>query len=199
MGVCYYMRNALITALLVSITAGAAGAQIDGSSGSDPIALWYDATLVKVRASSGGMTNTFQPGPPLDEQAAFGLSVAISEPAGPGTNVWPLEAGAVDERVGRPLADPQDSRIHPDDLFPGLDSVRLNQPAPPFRLGVNHRFKFAEYGDERPSVRAPVGASYRWGEQQLEFFAEFGPILDVKPTTALEWNGGIGIRFNFRR
>jgi ureidoglycolate hydrolase len=33
----------------------------------------------------------------------------------------------------------------------------------------------------------------------LEFFAEFGPILDVKPTTALEWNGGIGIRFNFRR
>jgi hypothetical protein len=193
------MRNALITALLASIAAGAAGAQIGGSSGMDPIALWDDETPVKVPASSGGMTNTFQPGPPLDEQAAFGLSVPVSEPTDQGTNVWPLEEEFLDEQIGRPLADPEDSRIHSDALFPGLDSVRLSHPAPPFYFGANRRFKFAEYGDERPSVAAPVGASYQWGQKRFEFFAEFGPILDVKPTTALEWNGGIGIRFNFRR
>jgi hypothetical protein len=193
------MRNALITALLVSIAAGTAGAQVEGSSGSDPTALWSDAAPAKVPASSGYLTNTFQPGPPLDEQPAFSLSAAISEPTGPGTNLWWPEARAVDAGVGALFADTQHSRIHADALFPGLDSVRVNQSAPSFQVGLNHRFKFAEYGDERPGVRAPVGASYLWGQQRLEFFAEFGPILDVKPTTALEWNGGIGIRFNFRR
>jgi hypothetical protein len=106
---------------------------------------------------------------------------------------------AADQGVGGSFTDKQHSQIDAEALFPGLDSVRVNQIEPAFHLGVNHRFKFAEYGDERPSVSAPVGASYRWAEQRLEFFAEFGPILDVKPTTALEWNGGIGIRFNFRR
>ena len=199
MGVSYSMRNALITALLVFLTAGAVGAQIDGLSGSDPIAVLGETSPVKAPASSGYSTNTFQPGPPFDEQAPFSLNVAISEPTDPGTNLWRSEAIADDEGGGGLFADTQHSLIHSDALFPGLDMVRVNQPPPPFRVGVSHRFKFAEYGDERPGVRAPVGASYLWGKQGLEFFAEFGPILDVAPTTALEWDGGIGIRFNFRR
>ncbi len=199
MGVRYSMRNALITALLVFLTAGAAGAQIGGSSGSDPFAVWGEPSPVKTPASSGYSTNTFQPGPPFDEQAPFSLNVAISEPTDPGTKLWWSEAIADDEGGDGLFADTQHSLIHSDALFPGLDLVRDNKSAPPFHFGVNHRFKFAEYGDERPGVRAPVGASYLWGKQGLEFFAEFGPILDVAPTTALEWNGGIGIRFNFRR
>jgi hypothetical protein len=193
------MRNAFITALLVSIAAGATNAQVGGSFGSDPIVLWYDVIPVKMPASSGDLTNTFQPSPPFDEQPAFSLDVAMSEPTDPGTNLWRLEAKAVDQGMRGSFADTRHSRNHADALFPGLDSVRVNKSAPPFQLGVNHRFKFAEYGDERPGVSAPVGASYQWAEQRLEFFAEFGPILDIKPTTALEWNGGIGIRFNFRR
>lgn len=192
------MCNPFITALLVSITAGTAGAQMGGSLGSDPIALWPDAAPAQVPTSFANATNTFQPGPPLDEQAAFSLSAANSKLTGPGTNLWRTEAVPVDKGVGESLAYTQHLVIRPNALFPGLDSVRLTQSAPPFQLGVNHRFKFAEYGDERPGVRAPVGASYQWAEQQLEFFAEFGPILDGMSTTALEWNGGIGIRFNFR-
>jgi len=193
------MRNALITALLVFFTAGAADAQVSGSFGSDRLSVWGETSPVEVPVSFGYLTNTFQPGPPFDEQPPFSLNVAISEPTDPGTNLWRSEAIAVDEGVIGPFADTQHSQIHSDTLFPGLDSVRVSQSPPPFRVGVSRRFKFAEYGDERPSVSAPVGASYLWGQQGLEFFAEFGPILDVKPTTALEWNGGIGIRFNFRR
>jgi hypothetical protein len=193
------MHNPLITALLVTITAAAAGAQADGSFDSDTNGNWYDAAPAQVPASFANATNAFQPGPPLDEQTAFSLSAAIGEPTGLGTNLWWPEAMAVDERVGGSFADTRHSRNHADALFPGLDSVRDNKSAPPFQFGLNHRFKFAEYGDERPGVSAPVGASYQWAQQRLEFFAEFGPILDIKPTTALEWNGGIGIRFNFRR
>jgi hypothetical protein len=193
------MRNALITALLISITAAAAGAQVAGLSGISPDALLSDTAPAQVPASFASATNTFQPGPPLDEQAAFSLSAAMSEPIGLGTNLWRAEATAVDEGGRGPLADTQYSQIHPAVLFPGLDSARVYQTPPPFRVGANHRFKFAEYGDERPGVSAPVGASYLWGQQRMEFFAEFGPMLEVMPTTALEWNGGIGIRFNFRR
>ena len=193
------MRNALITALLAFLTAGTAGAQVGGPSGSDSIALWGETNPVEVPAASGYLTNTFQPGPPFDEQAPFSLSLAIGEPADPGTDLWRPEAIAADEEVGGPFADAQHTQIHSDTLFPGLELAQDNKSAPPFRIGVNHRFKFAEYGDERPGVSAPVGASYLWGQEGLEFFAEFGPILDVKPTTALEWNGGIGIRFNFKR
>jgi len=193
------MHNAFITALVFSITAGAAGAQSGGFSSSDQNAVWSDAAPAEVPGSLANATNTFQPSPPLDEQPAFSLSAAISEPMGLGTDLWRPEAMAVDKRVGGSFADTRDAQIHADALFPGLDSVRVNQSAPPFRVGMNHRFEFAEYGDERPGVRAPLGASYLWGQPGLEFFAEFGPMLDVKPTTALEWNGGIGIRFNFRR
>lgn len=193
------MRNALITALLVCLTAGAAGAQAAGSSLSDPLVVWGETNPVKVPVSSGYLTNTFQPGPPFDEQAPFSLNVATGEATDQGADLWRPAAVAADEGMGGPFADTQHTQIHSDTLFPGLDLARDDKSAPPFRIGVSHRFKFAEYGDERPGVSAPVGASYLWGREGLEFFAEFGPILDVKPTTALEWNGGIGIRFNFRR
>ena len=179
------MRNALITALLIFLTAGAAGAQVGDASGSGPTAVWGGTSPINVPASSGYLTNTFQPGPPFDEQAPFSLVLAIDEPADPGTDLWRSEAIAVDEGVGGPFADTQHAQIHSDTLFPGLDLALDNKSRPPFRVGVSHRFKFAEYGDERPAVRAPVGASYLWGQHGLEFFAEFGPILDVKPTTAL--------------
>jgi hypothetical protein len=32
---------------------------------------------------------------------------------------------------------------------------------------------------------------------QFEVFAEVAPILDLAPSTSLEWNGGVGFRYYF--
>lgn len=193
------MRNSLVTALLLSITADATSAQVADSPGSNTNALPSNPATNQVAASSGYLTNTFQPGPPINTQGSLGLGPMIGEPMGVGVKYWFSDKIALDGGLGWSFVDPDGVQFHADVLFHKFDLLRADTRDLPLYIGLGGRVKFVDEGDNRAGIRMPVGIAYLMPRQRLEFYAEVAPILDVAPTTSLEWNGGIGIRFYFRR
>jgi hypothetical protein len=94
------MRDKLVMALLVSITAGVAGAQVVGSSSSDTNVLRSVPATNQVATSSGNLTNTFQPGPAINQVGSFGLGPVVGEPTGLGMKLWLSDKLAVGGGVG---------------------------------------------------------------------------------------------------
>jgi hypothetical protein len=192
------MRNKLLTVLLVSIAAGTASGQVAGSSGSSTNAVPSVPTTPQVAASTGSVTNTFQTGPAINEKGTFGVGAMVGEPMGVTAKVWLSDKLAVDGGLGWSFVDPDGCQLHGDVLFHKFDLLRADTRDLPLYVGVGGRVKFPEHGDNRAGIRVPVGIAYLMPQQRLEFYAEVAPVLDVAPTTTLEWNGGIGIRYYFK-
>ena len=189
------MRNQLITALLASITAGAASAQVADSSGSDTNALQSNPAIVEVAALDGNVTNMFQLGPAINEAGSFGLGSMIGEPLGLDMRPLLSDKMAVEGEGGWSFADPDTIRLEGDVLLQEFDLLRADTRGSPVFFGRDSEIKFVEHHENRPGIPAPVGFSYPMRPKRMEFFAEVAPILDATPTTSLGWGGGLGIRF----
>jgi len=192
------MRNKVLTVLLVSITAGTAGAQVAGSSGSGTNAVQSTPATPQAVPSTGSLTNAFQPGPAINEKGTFGVGPMLGEPIGVSAKVWLSDKLALDGGLGWSFVDPDGCQLHGDVLFHKFDLLRADTRDLPLYVGVGGRVKFPEHGDNRAGIRVPVGIAYLMPQQRLEFYAEVAPVLDVAPSTTLEWNGGIGIRYYFK-
>ncbi len=173
----YNMRNKVVTVLLVTFIAGIARAQ-EGSS-------------------SGAVTNAPQAGRTINQSGSSGLGPLLGEPTGVGMKLWLSTSTAVDAGAGWSFVDPDGFQLHGDFLFHKFDLFHVDRGDLPLYIGVGGRVKFVEHGDNRAGVRFPVGVSYLFPDSRLEGFAEVAPILDLAPSTRLEWNGGVGLRYYF--
>lgn len=180
------MRNQFIAALLVCGFTCAAAAQESASSAP----LTNPPPVVD--------TNVFQYSTSqVNHAGSFGLGVLAGEPLGASAKVWLSEKTAIDAGAGWSFVDPTGFQVHGDFLFHKFNLFHTGKGELPLYFGVGGRVKFVEHGDNRAGIRGPVGLSYFIPHSRFEVFAEVAPILDVAPTTSLEWNGGVGFRFYF--
>jgi hypothetical protein len=193
------MGNKLIVALLASITAGAASAQVAGSFGGDTNAFLSNPAPVEVAALDGNVTNMFQAAPGIYETGPFGQGPIIGEPLGLGSRPLLSDSMVLDGEGDWSLADPGTIRLQGDVLSKKFDLLRGDPRGAPVYFGRDKEVKFVESHDNRPGVPVPVGISYPLREQRLEFFGEIAPILDFAPVSSLGWGGGVGIRFYLGR
>jgi hypothetical protein len=188
-----------MTAWLIMITAGAASAQVAGSSDSATNAPQAKPATTNVTTTSSSFTNSALGGVAINERGSFGLGAMLGEPIGGTAKYWFSDKMAVDGGVGYAFEDQGGCQIHGDALFHKFDLLRADAGDLPVYFGVGGRVKFVDHGDNHAGIRVPVGLSYLMRQQRLEFYVEVAPILDVAPTTTLEWNGGVGIRYYFGR
>lgn len=179
------MRNRLIAAMVISAFTGVAAAQDASSSGS------------ATNATSGAGTNALQYSQPINRAGSFGLGILAGEPTSLSAKVWLSGTTAVDAGAGWSFVDPDGFQLHGDFLFHVFNLLHLGRGELPLYFGVGGRVKFVEHGDNRAGLRGPVGLAYLFPDSHLEAFAEVAPVLDVSPSTRLEWNGGVGIRYYF--
>ncbi len=191
------MRNALVTALLTVGMVGTASAQVAGSSGTNTNTNEAAAASAPATASFSDLTNAFLAASPINQKGSVGVGALLGEPMGVTVKYWLSDTMAVDGGLGWSFVDPDGTQLHGDVLFHKFDLLRSDTRDLPLYVGVGGRVKFVEHGDNRAGIRVPLGASYLLPSQHLEFFAEVAPILDLAPSTTLEWNGGVGIRFYF--
>lgn len=194
-----HVRNKTLTALLVSVTAGATSAQVIGSSGSETNELLSDPGPTLVAATSAGeLTKPVLAGVSLNEQGTPALEPTRGEPLDAGTKFQPSDGIAVDGGVGWTFVLPDNIQAQREALFRKLDLMAGTKTrGSPVLFGIDREIKFVELQENQPGIPAPIGLSYPMPEQRVKFFGELTPILDPAPTTAMGWGGGIGIRFNF--
>jgi hypothetical protein len=193
------MQVKLMTAMLMVVTVGAAGAQSNESSATatNNAATNPPPARVSTPTTYGGPTNTFQPGPVFPEEGSFGVGAMIGEPMGVTFKYWLSDIAAVDGGIGWSFEDKGGTQVHGDVLWHKFDLIRADMRDMPVYVGVGGRVKFIANSDNRAGFRVPVGIEYLVHNQPIELYAEVAPILDVAPSTTMEWNGGIGIRYYF--
>jgi hypothetical protein len=184
------MRNQLIVASVLMGIASVAGAG-QGSSGDD-------STNSPGAAANQSIAAAAPSGTLIHQSGSFGLGPLFGEPTGLTGKLWLSDKNAVDMGAAWSFVEPQGFQLHGDFLFHKFDLFHLPKGELPLYFGVGGRVKFVEHGDNRAGVRAPVGLSYLIPDSRFEVFAEVAPILDLAPSTTLEWNGGVGLRFYFQ-
>jgi hypothetical protein len=194
------MCKRLVTALVVAITAGAASAQVAGTAVSDTNALRSNPATTREATSSGSLSNSVFDGPAIDESGSFSLGLMMDEPLDLSTRLRLSDVMVVGGGMGWSFVDPDGIQVKREILFHKLDLLlRAKTRSSPVDFGVDPEVKFVEHQVNQPGIPAPVGISYRRGQQRFGFFAEVTPILQVAPTTSLDWGGGLGIRIYLGR
>ncbi len=126
----------------------------------------------------------------------FGLGVIIGEPTGPTFKVWTGPKTAIDGAVAWSLDGNEDIHLHMDYLIHDFSIAKVDKGRFPLYYGIGGRIRFHDRNqDDQIGVRIPVGMAYLFPNSPLELFFEVVPIVDLAPSTELDFNGGAGIRF----
>ncbi len=180
------MSKQVLNVALLTLIAGTACAAPDSQADS------------LTNPTPASLTNATVLTSPINQAGAFGIGPLVGEPTGVGMKLWLSEKTAVDAGAAWSFVDPDGFQLHADFLFHKFDLFHVGRGQLPLYFGLGGRVKFVQHGDNRAGIRGPVGVSYLVPDSRFEIFAEVAPVLDVAPTTTLEWNGGIGFRYYFR-
>jgi hypothetical protein len=194
------MRNMLIDALLILITASSAGSEVADLAGCDTDAFWFGPGTTDVETSAGTVRDLVQGCPAISEPAVADPDAMKGEPLGQNKDAQqPDEITRVGTNVCS-FVDSVDSQVQRDALFRNLDLLRRAEiRGSPIRFGVDDVINFVDHHDNRPGFSAPLGIVYQTQPRGMKFFAQFAPIFAPAPNDSLGWGGGVGLRIFFRQ
>jgi hypothetical protein len=129
----------------------------------------------------------------------FGVGVILGEPTGLSLKCWVTEKTAIDGGVAYSFKDTTSFHFHSDFLWHNFDLLPVTHGRLAVYYGVGGRVKFERNTDTRAGVRGPIGLAYMFEQAPVDIFVEIAPILDVTPSTKFGINGGVGVRYYFRR
>ena len=75
-------------------------------------------------------------------------------------------------------------------VFPGEGGII------PVYCGIGGRVRLAD--EDHLGLRCVFGVNYFFMEQRFDLFFEIAPILDLSPDTGMDFNAGVGFRYNFK-
>ena len=134
--------------------------------------------------------------------ARTGIGIIAGEPTGLSLKTWLDDRHAVDVALGWSFSGNTNLHAHADYLWHDFGLLRPSgMPGQvPVYYGVGARFKLHDddRDDDRLGVRIPLGVSWVAAEAPLDVFLELAPVLDLVPSTDLDLDAAIGVRFWFR-
>jgi len=130
------------------------------------------------------------------ESKGFGFGVILGEPTGFSAKAWLSDTTAVDAGAVWSFSGDDAFQLHGDFLWHNFDLFQIGRADLPLYLGLGARAKFEEH-DTRVGIRVPLGLAYMFPEKTWEIFGEVAAILDLTPSTSVEFNAGFGVRYYF--
>ena len=131
------------------------------------------------------------------DERNFGLGVIAGEPTGITGKYMLDDNSAIDGGVGWETSGDNEFHIYADYLFHFYHLIEPKTGKLPVYVGGGLRWVKREKRDNKFGMRIPVGLEYRFAGGSLGAFAELVPVLNLKPDTDFDLEGGIGIRFYF--
>jgi hypothetical protein len=146
----------------------------------------------------------------------FGLGIMIGEPTGLSAKIWLNQKSAVDFGLAWSMNGDGAAHLHGDYLMHYFKLIHVERGRLPLYYGIGARVLI--YGDRGHyyyyengnyydryhrknniffGLRIPVGLDYIFEGNNVDIFLEIAPVLDLIPSTDLDFNGGIGVRYFF--
>ncbi|MEN8202888.1 MAG: hypothetical protein ABFS28_09855 [Bacteroidota bacterium] len=128
------------------------------------------------------------------QDSGFGLGIIIGEPTGLSAKVWTTEQAALDAAMAWSFVGNGFLRFH-SDLLLHRYLIDVDQGKLPVYFGLGAKLVFAS--DLELGIRIPLGIAYQFESAPFEAFLEVVPVFNLIPQTAVDMDGGIGIRYYF--
>lgn len=144
--------------------------------------------------------------------SGFGAGLLIGQPTGISVKAWIAADRAIDGGLAWSFAHNGYFHLHGDYLFHKMDLIQVAKGKLPLYFGPGLRFRswgndgywhkgtYHEDGSGHVDlgVRFPVGLAYLFDGAPVDVFLEMAPTLDLVPSTDLDVDGGLGVRYWFR-
>ncbi|MGM0569074.1 MAG: hypothetical protein ACQESB_07665 [Elusimicrobiota bacterium] len=124
-----------------------------------------------------------------------GVGIIIGEPTGISGKLWTSDLTAVDGALSWSFREKGYVHIHTDYLYHRFDLFEVTEGRMPFYYGIGGRIIFKDKSEA--GIRVPFGVSYIMEGDHFGFFVEIVPILDLIPSTDIDFSGGLGARYYF--
>ena len=129
-----------------------------------------------------------------------GIGFIAGEPTGISVKHFLTGDTALDAGAAWSLVKDSHFHLHVDYLFHNFSILKrefdVSEGELPLYYGIGGRVRFDR--DVRAGVRVVCGVSYRFEDAPIDIFFEVAPIMDLIPTTELNGNVGVGVRFWLR-
>lgn len=129
------------------------------------------------------------------QENGLGVGLIIGEPTGISGKIWTGNNTAIDGALAWSFGDNAQLHIHADYIIYKFDMIQVDEGKLPIYFGIGGRIKLND--STKLGVRIPVGINYLFEDAPIDMFFEIVPILDLLPSTKLNFNGGVGIRYFF--
>lgn len=126
----------------------------------------------------------------------LGAGVVLGSPIGGTVKYFMTDTHAVDGGVGAIGGDPAvyaDYLWHGWNAFPQPKDARLGA-----YLGLGGRLRGRSDDASLFGIRTMAGANLRLRSHPVELFAELGPVFEVAPSSFIQMDGGVGVRYYFQ-
>ena len=133
---------------------------------------------------------------PVEAQdQGFGLGVILGEPSGVSGKLWFGRTTSLNGALAWSVEGENSVHVHLDYVFHDFKLMQVEKGKLGLYYGAGGRVKFAD--DSTISLRIPVGLNYLFADAPVDLFFELVPMLDLAPSTDVNANGGIGVRYFF--
>lgn len=135
------------------------------------------------------------PGSGWSQEKGWGLGVILGEPTGISFKTWLNKDRAIDAAAAWSFGGDDAFHIHGDYLFHNRTLLNFDRNMIPLYYGIGGRLRFQN--QSKFGVRFPLGMTFFIREAPIDIFLELVPILNLAPSTELDFNGAIGARYYF--
>lgn len=139
------------------------------------------------------------------QRTGTGAGVIVGEPTGLSLKHWVATNRAVAAAAAWSLEGHNSLQLHADYLFHDFDALKSDLPdqmAVYYGLGARVRFDEERgRGDDDETtlgVRFPVGLNFFLTKAPVDIFLEIVPVLEIVPSTELDLDAAIGVRYFFK-
>jgi hypothetical protein len=132
----------------------------------------------------------------------FELGVVVGAPTGISGKVDLGNNRSIDGVIAYSLSDDYGMELHADYLVENAHTFNLKDLNPlNVYYGIGARLidirRGKDHGELAFGPRAPLGISIDMNQPTVKFFAELALAFDIVPSTNLDLEGGIGLRYRF--
>jgi len=129
------------------------------------------------------------------QSKGWGLGVILGEPTGISFKTWLNKDRAIDAAAAWSFGGNDAFHLHADYLFHNRTLLNFDKNMIPLYYGIGGRLRFQD--ESKFGVRFPLGITFFIREAPIDIFLELVPILNLAPSTELDFNGAIGARYYF--
>ncbi len=131
------------------------------------------------------------------QDKGYGAGIILGAPTGISGKYWLDKTNAIDAAIGYSfLENASRFSFHVDYLYHNYSIIKSSIVVPVYYgFGLRMRFKSGEEGSV--GIRGVLGASLYLRDQPIELFVEIAPSFRLLPSTALDFDAGLGARYYF--